>query len=355
MKLKKIPGILFRIGFIALSVLASFLVYISVNDYRPSDVTKLEVYGPAKEVRIDTNVFSFLTWNIGYGGLGKEMDFFYDGGKQVRPDQETFDKYWMGITEYLKEIDTIDFVLLQEIDVRSKRSYFINEKQEISDLFPDHYEIFATNYDVKVVPVPLLNPLGKVNAGLMTLSRYTPVAAERIAFPNLAGWPQKLFLLDRCMILVKIPLPNNKDLVVVNTHNSFYIKEDSLRQVELDILKDFVLKEYQKGNYVIAGGDWNQNPHDLNITEFDGGDKFSPTHIKLDHDFMPDDWTWIFDPGTPTSRNIDVVYQKGSTPATIIDFYLLSPNLEALEINTLSMDFEFTDHNPVYMKVGLKE
>ena len=36
----------------------------------------------------DSAEISLLTWNIGYCGLDKEMDFFYDGGTKVITPKE---------------------------------------------------------------------------------------------------------------------------------------------------------------------------------------------------------------------------------------------------------------------------
>ena len=71
--------------------------------------------------------FTFLSWNIGYAGLGKEMDFFYDGGGKVRPSKEQFENYLSGIKKTLKENNKVDFIFLQEVDISSKRSYYVDE------------------------------------------------------------------------------------------------------------------------------------------------------------------------------------------------------------------------------------
>ena len=62
---------------------------------------------------------------------------------------------------------------------------------------------FAKNYDVSWVPVPISNPLGKVDAGMMTFAKYAPIEASRYAYPNIASWPDNLFLLDRGFILMR--------------------------------------------------------------------------------------------------------------------------------------------------------
>ena len=39
---------------------------------------------------------------------------------------------------------------------------------------------------------------------------------------------------------------------------------------------------------------------------------------------------------------------------TILDFFLLSPNVSVEEVRQLDVDFANSDHNPVFLKVKLK-
>jgi len=94
----------------------------------------------------------------------------------------------------------------------------------------------------------------------MTFSDFLPTEAIRYAYPLIADWPDKLFLLDRCFLLNRYPLEKGNELVIINTHNSAYVYDSILRIEELQILKKIMLDEFGKGNYVIAGGDWNQKP-----------------------------------------------------------------------------------------------
>ena len=54
-------------------------------------------------------------------------------------------------------------------------------------------------------------------------------------------------------------MANGKELVMINTHNEAF-DAGEIRTAQMSFLKDFVQSEYNKGNYVIAAGDWNQSP-----------------------------------------------------------------------------------------------
>ncbi len=337
-------------------VIVIFMLLITLADYRPDTTQNLNIQGDCldEDASKSTSGLGFITWNIGYAGLGKEMDFFYDGGEQVKPGQDRYLDYWTGIKDFIASTDTVDFYLLQEVDVNSKRSYNFNQASLITGLMNGFCYVFATNYNVQYVPVPIMKPMGRVHAGLLTYSKYKTQFATRYAYPNIASWPENLFLLDRCFIETRYELDSLHELIVMNTHNSYYVKEDSLRQIELDIIRSKMLLEYEQGNYVIAGGDWNQNPPDLEIDLLKSGDLFSPADFNLDHDFLPDGWTYAFDKNYPTNRNVDAPYNKKNTPTTIIDFFILSPNIELIAVKTFGQNFSYSDHHPVYLRIKCK-
>ena len=51
----------------------------------------------------------------------------------------------------------------------------------------------------------------------------------------------------------------------------------------------------------------------------------------LDSSFLPTGWKWIYDPAIPTNRDVSEAYKKGRTRTTIIDYFIVSPNLEVIE------------------------
>ena len=77
--------------------------------------------------------FSILSWNIGYGALGDDADFFLDGGKEVRASsKERVHENLQNIIKKIKALNS-DIAMLQEVDVNSKRSYGINQSRIISN------------------------------------------------------------------------------------------------------------------------------------------------------------------------------------------------------------------------------
>jgi len=343
-----------RYALYGLTILATFfiffLLFFSINDYRP-DETEI-VYKSDDPSTLTDSTFSAVIWNIGYAGLDASMDFFYDGGEKVRPEKNGVKSNLSGILLTLEKFRKFDFILVQEVDKASKRSYNYNIYQSISNLFESHHSSFGMNYDVSFVPIPIKEPMGKVESGLQTLSDEIPEKATRFSFPGNYAWPMKLFMLDRCFLESRFKLNNGKELIVINTHNSAY-DDGSLREEQMNFMKNILLKEYEEGNYVVVGGDWNQTPHGF-IPEFDGNIFDEEDLTYIDAEYPAADWTWAFDATTPTNRRVKTPYTKGKTSTTLIDCFLLSPNIQLINVEGVSVDFKYSDHQPVTIEFKIK-
>ena len=332
---------------------ASFLVYFTLTDFQPPAAEIIIGENPGGSIA-DWDEFSFLTWNVGYCGLDREMDFFYDGGKKVRPSDSSFQNNLNGIFRFLSEQDSVDFIFLQEVDTLARRSYYANELKLFSDALPNHIRCFATNYKVRYVPMPFLNPMGEVISGIATYTRPRPDVSQRYSFPVNYAWPLKLFMPDRCFIMQRFKCKNRHELVVINTHNSAFENADVLRQYEMWMLRSFVLHEYAMGNYVVLGGDWNENPPGYDSTKY-----YSCYHKKIGltqipEDYLPKDWHWAYDRKIPSNRDVDESFRPGLTPTTTIDFFVTSPNVRVEYVKALDRGFEFSDHQPVFMRIKLE-
>lgn len=271
----------------------------------------------------------------------------------MRPSDSLYQQYLNGVFNFIARNDSLDLVLVQEVDVNSRRSYNTSQLDLLKEALPGHAYTFAANYDADFVPVPLLNPMGRVYSGLMTFSKYAPRKAERISYPLNFKWPKKLFMPDRCFIIERFKTAGGKELVLINTHNSAYSDADELRAYEVWLVRSFMLDEFEKGNYVIAGGDWNQAPWEYNQMRYYGNYYRDPDIPVMEKKLWPDTWHWGYDPHTPTNRFVDEAYRPGLTPTTSIDFFIASPNVEILQTSVIPTGFAYSDHQPVYMKVRL--
>jgi endonuclease/exonuclease/phosphatase family metal-dependent hydrolase len=347
-------GIALAVGLFLLYVLI-VIVHGTLTDFEGSGVQALEQSGATeKSIEVDS-IFSAMIWNVGYAGLGKETAFFYDQGKMLHAGdtptltpRELVEKNGVGTVRLIEQAKA-ELYLLQEVDVNSKRSYNINAFEEIQATLTDYQGQFAVNYNVKRVPIPIFQPFsvyGKVYSGLASYSKYKVNTAERHQLPGSYEWPNNIFQLDRCLLVQRIDA-KDKELVVVNVHNSAYDKGGVIKAQQMEYIRNFCLEEYEKGNYVLLGGDWNQCPPDFPFDQLAAQNPFAYSQINIEKDFLPNEWTWCYDQDTPTNRKNRTAYVEGESFVTIIDFFLISPNIEMLDIETIDMGFDYSDHQPV--------
>ena len=348
------------LGLVGLAVFGflGLLLFGTLTDWQPDPVMPAEALtGEARKTGPIDSTVSFAIWNVGYGGLGAEMDFFLDGGEHVQAPRDVQDKDLAGILSFAdSRLRRADFVLLQEVDRDAKRSYGIDQAEAIAGQLPDHEGAFASNFRVKFIPVPLPRLLlggsmGRVNGGLASYSRYTAEGATRYDFPGSYPWPKRIYHLDRCFLAQRYPAPGGAELVVVNTHNSAY-DNGTLKAQEMDALRDFVQSEYEQGNYVVVGGDWNQCPPGFDPKTFKK-EEDAYDQINIEADFLPG-WTWAYDGSTPTNRKVATPYDPVTSFTTVIDFFLLSPNMDVVGVEGIGLDFAFSDHQPVLMTARLR-
>ena len=345
--------ILWILGLFVLLLLA-FIVFSMITEFRPHPKERLAVKSNSQNVSDSSCWATILTWNLGYGGLGEDMDFFYDGGARVRPTKYSLQQSWDGIRGFLEEKRNVDFYLFQEVDQSSGRSHYLDQVQELEKQFGGYATSFAINYHCRFVPVPPLNPMEGVTSGQMIISRFHVDSAFRMGFDIHPGWPGRLFYMKRCFLVNYLSWANGKILVLINVHNSAFDSTGKFRFREMEQLGEFMKKSYEAGMYVVAGGDWNANPPDFDPTRIISGDSVftDPFSSMMNH--LPG-WKVVSDPQIPTNRHVDAPYIHGETPTTILDFFVVSPNIDSIQVRTHSLGFKWTDHQPVEMKCWFSE
>lgn len=342
-------GSLFII-FILMAYFGYVFVGAMLTKYKPAAIEQIsQIDG---DFAIDTaNSYSVLIWNIGYGGLGSEMDFFYDGGKQVRDSEDNVRRNIYKITQFLVANDSIDFILLQEVDDKSKRSYGINLIEHFNFALSEHFPFFAYNYKANYVPVPLFSPMGKVNSGLLSLSKHVPIETKRYSYPGNFSWPTNLFSPDRCFLSNTFMLNNQREFVLINTHNSAF-DDGALRQQQMGFLRQFLRDEVGENKTFLVAGDWNQCPR--GFTPSYQGHVFDTINMVLTpEDFLVDGWDFVYENKVPTNRRVVAPYVKGETYVTTIDYFLKSSAIEVQSIKTIDLDFANSDHQPVILSFKL--
>ena len=341
-------GILFGA---VLLLLAGLIAFLTVTEYRPADVQAADHFVTADGTLPAGRSLTVCTWNIGYGGLGKESDFFMDGGKMVDPpSQNTVQKNLEGIRETVANTPA-DIWLFQEVDVKSARTGYQNQFPILLNSVQG-LGALAYNYDCPFVPIPL-PPIGQVESGIATVtgSLKTIGTPQRVSLPCPFSWPVRTANIKRSLLVTRVRVENTeRELVLVNLHLEAYESGEG-RIAQTEQLMNLMQAEYEKGNYVIAGGDFNQTfPGALEVYPILDSEKWTPG--VLEESILPEGWQFAFDSATPTCRLLDQPLSD-ACQRYVIDGFILSPNVQADKVETIDGMFEYSDHTPVRLEVTL--
>ena len=354
--MKKIIRILICIIIAIIILVGVYVAYVFIAYHRIGDNMALSIEGKASEAEIKTGTEqTIVSWNIGFGAYEDDYGFFMDGGTQTW-SKERLTANLEAIAGRLAE-QKADIYLIQEVDYNSTRSYHVDEREYVKSALPGFSSTFAVNYDSPFLFYPITQPHGASKAGIMTFSKYGITWGLRRELP-IEITMMKFLDLDRCYSVSRVPAEGGKELVLYNFHLSAYTSDGSIATEQLKMLLADMQEEYNKGNYCIAGGDFNKDilgdssvyfgKSDIEYTwaqpipakTFDGYD------MKL---VAPLDEA----SPVPSCRNADGPYRQGQYVLTI-DGFLISPNVEMKDANVFDYGFKYSDHNPVYMTFELK-
>lgn len=352
---KKILKILLIILIVVILAAAAYVAYVFISYHRLGNAV-IDVEGKAPETVVGDGTYKIVTYNIGFGAYEADYDFFMDGGKQSwAKSKDGLDKNLKNIAGLLAEQDA-DFYLIEEVDIGSTRTYHVDERQYIVERLKGFSRTFAQNYDSPFLLYPFYQPHGASKSGIMTFSRFGITSASRVELPVEKGFT-KFLDLDRCYSKNRISASDGKELILYCFHLSAYTSDGKIATEQLKLMIADMEEEYKKGNYCLAGGDFNKDILGDSSRYFGKADKeytwaqpvpdevFENTHIKL---AAPLDEK----KPVPSCRNADAPYHEGQYVVTI-DGFLYTDNVKVENPSVIDTGFRYSDHNPVTMEFSL--
>ena len=354
MKKKIIKIFCVVLAVIVLAVL-SYLMYVILSYHRVEDNLTLEIEGNATDTAPVNTELSLLTYNIGFGAYSADYSFFMDGGEHSRAFSK--DAVISNTNGVLKVIDeeNPDLLLLQEVDTDGTRSYHVNQKNIISEKLQKFNSVFAENYDSPYFLYPLNEPIGANKSGLLTLSSFSIESSIRRSLPVENSF-NKYFDLDRAYSVSVIKTDSGKNLVLYNVHLSAYTSDGTISEDQLKILSDDMLEQYEKGNYIIAAGDFNKDMLGDSSKYFKRAEGEYNWAAPFNNALLPDGIKSSTGSNVPTCRNADSPFRGDGTDFVLsVDGVLVSDNVEVLSCETVDTSFAYSDHNPVNLKFVLKD
>ena len=255
--------------------------------------------------------------------------------------------------------------MLQEVDVNSTRTYYVDERKILKDVMSNYAEIFAETGHSKYVFAPLTSPVGRYSSGLLTYSMFDVDYAIRYSLPSNNEFPSKYTSNDNCISVVKCLLAGSGEqtqLVLINVDLS--INEDSqIRENCLAEVYKYMQTEVERGNYVIVGGSFSYSLYGkdgvfenkmktpdwcTNLPECFNETKLNELNCRIVKDLI------AVELKTGTIRDSSVKYKKGETFEAITDGFIVSNNVIVEKIEVMDNEFLYSAHNPVRLTFRLK-
>ena len=160
------------------------------------------------------------TYNIGFGAYDPDFSFFMDSGETLdgkvlngtgsrASSKFSVIKNTAGAVSKVSELN-VDFAFFQEVDVSAHRSYFYDQYSYIQQTFQNYSSSISKNFHSAYLFYPLGNPHGKVDAGIVTVSKYNITSATRRSFPIDESFPTKFWTVSPSTMY----FPNNLSVVL---------------------------------------------------------------------------------------------------------------------------------------------
>ncbi len=326
--------------FITLAVY--LLLVVLVNRLLPPGKKAIVVNRPKKLAEKLGQSIKITSWNIGYAGLGKGSDFVMDGGKSWFPPSRQAVKNNLGaICAQVKKLPG-EILLLQEVSVNSPLSFWHKVRERIIKTLPENLALFRPDISSWGLFWPL-----KITHGTMTLCLTEPVSTEVVKLPVEPDFIGGVIKRNYALLVTRFDIRDRPgQWVIINLHLAAFDHQGATRQKQFQAVFDFARKEYEKGNFVVLGGDWNMAliktdfPHTTDM-------KHLFWLVDLPAEKLPPGWKIACDPSIASVRTNYQPYVKGENYSAVIDGFIVSQNVAIRSVKTTDTGFENTDHMPV--------
>jgi endonuclease/exonuclease/phosphatase family metal-dependent hydrolase len=205
-----------------------------------------------------------MTWNIRFGA--GRLPWFGDScGDRVILSEKEVKTNLQGIADAINTIQP-DVLIVNEIDVESKRTAYINQVRWLLDHTYFNYATFAPNWKVQFIPS---DGLGRMNMGNAIFSRWEISESTRYSLA-LRGDQDALteyFYLRRNLIKAKIELPALDNFYILATHLAAFSTDDTKKKQVNELLEKMETLQ-NDGSWFILAGDMNLLPPNASKTDY---------------------------------------------------------------------------------------
>jgi endonuclease/exonuclease/phosphatase family metal-dependent hydrolase len=242
-----------------------------VENAQAFQATSLKASDAKSEIRV-------LNYNVKFGG--GRVDFFFDchGDRVLMQRQEV-------IANLERVADVInaaapDLLFVQEIDINSKRSAYVNQLQWLLDHTEMNYAVYASQWRADFVPS---DGIGAVDSGNAILSRYPLQNGRRLALPLRTDQSalERYFYLRRNILQADLLVPGVSPLALVATHAEAY-SQDGTKLAHIQRFQEVLAQAAEQGPALGAGDLNTVPPGSKQTSEFDDS-ACSDTYVADDY------------------------------------------------------------------------
>jgi endonuclease/exonuclease/phosphatase family metal-dependent hydrolase len=199
---------------------------------------------------------TLMTYNVKFGG--GRVDFFFDcHGDRVLMRRAEVLSHLEGLASKIRQVDP-DVLFVQEVDVNSKRSAFVDQLQWLLDHTSLNFARYASQWKADFVPS---DGLGAVDSGNAILSKHPLATGTRIALAlrkDQSGL-ERYFYLRRNLLRTEVELPGGTAVALVAVHTEAYSK-DGTKLSHIERFKEELDRIAETGQLVVGAGDLNTLP-----------------------------------------------------------------------------------------------
>lgn len=300
-----------------------------------------------------------ITWNLKFGG--GRIDFYTDCyGERVYMEKEEVIDNLESIANQINEIDP-DILFVQEIDVKSKRSAYINQVQWLLNHTVFNYATYSPEWKGDYV---IMNGVQRVNSGNAILSKWELTGSERLTLPESSSdsKAEEYFALENCVLISRLNIDDTTSLVLLSTNLLKYADSETKEKQLIRIESQLENIETEESSFIIGGTFNSLPPNSVKTFDFDDfvcdNEEYRQNDYSEETDFMlpfynyfsaiPDTtyqesnathYTFTSDKEGDCTRKLDYIFAN------------LSFITNSWKTNKDSIFIQLSDHVPISVKI----
>lgn len=358
------------------AIFGAYLGYLQSGHNRVYDWKYLQIVNKNKNNTVMLNTtLDCITYNMSYGIMDPDFTYYKaenkmangsstKGGSSRATNKDRVIINANGSAELVgKGVNSsVDFILFQDIDVDSTRSYYVDQKEILTNSLSSMAGVFAETGSSNYVVSPISSPLGRTDSRMATFSDKYISFRIRYSLPSNSEFMTKYGTNDNCVILTRFKTTGSSMLSIINVNVGIYEDED-IRQKDLEALLKIMDYELNtKGNYCLVGGSFGYllNGTDgefLNNMQSPSWSKNLPDTFNADvlngigYSIARDEVA--IDQNIGTVRDMSVSYSKGGSFEAIVDGFIVSKNISVDNVSVIDNGYLYSSHNPVKISFRL--